>query len=113
MKLTKTASGKTTLSISKQEWERIGTAKGWAKAAQAAISHHLDKKPWEVAVSKDSSLPVRKWNHLGTVWAASAKSAAYQARADEKGEIVRTLTLPGDSEAVVFEFPDGSFVRVH
>ena len=180
MRLTKTASGKPSISMTRKEWEKIGKQNGWTKkaadlhdqeaaaladafngrlalrvrnlagklatfdkaaiaalsddtasrledmvgaaerllpppktAAQAEISRHLHEKPWQVATSEDSSLPIRKWDHLGTVWAVSAKSAAYQARADKKGDIVRTLTLPGDSEAIAFEFSDGSFVRVH
>ena len=43
------------------------------------ISTHLNAKPWQVSiVPEDRSLPFRKWNHLGTIWAVSAKSAAFR-----------------------------------
>ena len=37
MKITKNASGKTEVRISKYEWEAIGNKKGWMKEAQWAI----------------------------------------------------------------------------
>jgi len=37
MKLIKTASGKTNLKISREEWEKIGNTQGWMKTAQRAI----------------------------------------------------------------------------
>lgn len=38
MKLTKTASGKTALTITRMDWEKIGKQNGWIKEAQAQLS---------------------------------------------------------------------------
>lgn len=38
----------------------------------AQISSHLNDKAWQVAVCADVNLPLRKWDHKGTIWAVSA-----------------------------------------
>ena len=45
MKLTKTASGKTTVKISKKEWQRIGRKAGWIK--QSEMSFEELQNAWE------------------------------------------------------------------
>lgn len=69
----------------------------------AAISEHLMPRRYSVSISTDRALPYRKWNHLGSFYAPTARSAAYKAH--EKGYIV-----VDDGE--VFVFSDGTFVRV-
>lgn len=39
------------------------------------ISTHMNTKPYQVAISKDSNLIRRKWDHKGTIWAITAKDA--------------------------------------
>lgn len=73
-----------------------------------SISSHLCVKPWQLAVTKDKTLPVRKWNHLGTVWAVSSISAVYGL-----GKSIMKAVEPVDEESAVFYCSDGSFVRVH
>ena len=47
MRLTKTASGKTTLSITRTEWERIGASRGWmGKSANRLPAEEL-AATWE------------------------------------------------------------------
>ena len=74
------------------------------------ISSHLAPKPWQVALSIDPKLLFRKWNHIGTIWAVSSISAAYQARKAD-GDIVQTLA--GYEGGAIFKFPDGMFIHVH
>lgn len=45
---------------------------------EAQISTHLNDKPFQVAVTNDPKLPLRKWDHKGTCYAKSAKSAAFK-----------------------------------
>ena len=45
---------------------------------EAQISSHLNDKPYQVAVTTDINLPLRKWNHKGTVYDKSNLSAAYK-----------------------------------
>jgi len=72
--------------------------------AMAAISTHLDLKPYQVAVATDPTLPMRKWNwHRGTMWAVSAKSAAYEV--NKSGDIAIDPKFPS-----AFKFPDGQYV---
>lgn len=44
MKLTKTAGGKTTLQITRREWEKIGRKKGWTKMARTTLSPELTER---------------------------------------------------------------------
>lgn len=68
----------------------------------------MNENPYQVAVSSDKSLPHRKWNHLGTVWAVSHRSAAY-ASGKGSGDVI--AEHPGE-HGVVFEFPGSVFVKV-
>ncbi len=77
----------------------------------ARISSHCDLKPYQVAVTQDKSLPVRKWDHLReTVWAVTSKDAAYHAREYKGGDMTDSFVI--DPVSVVYCFPDGLFVRV-
>lgn len=77
----------------------------------AAISTHLDVKPYQVAVSKDKNLLFRKWNHLaGFFYQPTHMSAAYAAK-NYKCEIVRSQIGFGET-GIIFEFADGEFVHV-
>jgi hypothetical protein len=73
------------------------------------ISTHLDEKPFRVATSTDRGLPLRKWKHLGTVYAVSSTSAAHQSH-NGAGRIV--ATHPGHDGRAVLEFDDGVFLSV-
>jgi hypothetical protein len=75
----------------------------------AAISTHLNQKAYQIAVTRDFSLPLRKWDHKGTCWAVSARSAVYIARGELKGDIVKTHAM---FDGVACEFADGVFMRV-
>jgi hypothetical protein len=72
----------------------------------AAISTHLDPKPYQVAISHDRDLPLRKWKHVGVIGAPSHREAAY--RAGVMGNLVREYPSP---HGVVYEFLCG-FVHV-
>jgi hypothetical protein len=72
----------------------------------AAISTHLHHKPFQVAVAADKALPLRKWNHLGTLGAVSSREAAY--RAGVPGNIIRESA---SAHGIVYEFL-GGFVHV-
>ncbi len=69
--------------------------------------------PWQVAVCRDATLPTRKWNHLGTFWAPTSRSAAYDAarKYPTAREVVRSFA--GVGESIVYEFDNGLFIRVH
>lgn len=76
------------------------------------ISTHLDDKPYQVAVTIDPTLPVRKWDHKGTVWAVSSLSAAYK--------FAQLWKISGDAkdhpsvdaDSIVYNF-NGQYIRVH
>lgn len=63
---------------------------------------------YQVATTSDCSMPLRKWHHLGTVWAFSARCAA--------GMVSDSMPVryanPVDEISAVFECADGTFVRV-
>ena len=69
-------------------------------------------KPFQVAWSRDKSLPHRKWDFVGTVWAESHKSAAYEVaeKLKVRGDIVETISSLGTY--LVFRFADGVFIKV-
>ncbi len=72
--------------------------------------------PWQVAISYDLNQPIRKWNHLGTFCAPSSLSAAYDAvRDSETGDVVaKNVHSPFlESDAVIYKFKSGLYVRVH
>lgn len=73
-----------------------------------SISNHLCIRAWQVAVTKDKTLPVRKWYHLGTVHAVSSISAVCGI-----GKSITKEVEPVDEESVVFHCSDDYFVRVH
>jgi hypothetical protein len=78
----------------------------------AQISTHLNVKPYQVAISTDKSLPHRKWDHQkGFQWSVSNLSAAYDFRASKglKGDEVAGWSC---AEGVIYQFPDGQFVKV-
>ena len=84
----------------------------------ASISNHLHVKPYQIAVTNDKTLPIRKWNHLGTFWDVSAISAIYQMRTKrgKDGDIIgRSGFWPIGSEGQhhAIECEDGEFVAVH
>lgn len=65
------------------------------------ISSHLNLKPWQVAITLDLNLPFRKWYHMGTTWAVTARSAAF-----ELGSVVK-------EEDGIYQLNSGWFVHVH
>lgn len=73
------------------------------------ITSHLQNKPFQVATSIDRNLPIRKWNHIGTVWSVSSKTAAYDAY-EGCGVLVNEST--GEGGRGVYEFSDGILVSV-
>jgi len=66
MKITKTASGKKTIKMSKKEWEAIGKKAGWTKKAQ-----------WAVPANKPGSSPMSGVRN-GPAPAAAAPAASGQ-----------------------------------
>lgn len=76
------------------------------------ISSHLHVKPFQVAVTSDPKLPVRKWNHKGTLWAVSSLDALYQTahKLGIKGDAKDHP--PVDPESIVYHIGD-QFIRVH
>lgn len=70
------------------------------------ISTHLHLKPWQVAISRDSSLLIRKWNHIGTHWHVSALSAVY---AIGGANIVRMFAK---EHKAVYELDNGQFIAI-
>ena len=81
---------------------------GEAFMKYGSISNHLCVRPWQLAVAQDKTLPVRKWYHLGEVYAVSSMSAVCSI-----GKSILKAVEPVDEESVVFQCSDGSFVRVH
>jgi hypothetical protein len=78
----------------------------------AHTSSHLHVKPFQVAVTSDPKLPVRKWHHRGTLWAVSSLDAAYHT-AHKLGYIGDAKDHPPvDAESVVYRFGD-HYMRVH
>lgn len=73
------------------------------------ISTHLHAKPYQVATTTDTSLPFRKWDHRGTFWAPSHRSAAYDA-VDGHGDIVGGKLGEHGS---YYRFASGLWVCVH
>ena len=72
----------------------------------------MKRTPWQVAVTENPSLPVRKWRHLGTFYSESSLSAAYDAvRGHDIGRVIETFA--GDGDSVVYKFSSGLFCRVH
>lgn len=70
----------------------------------------LQTRPYQVAISTDPTLPLRKWDHKGTFHAYSHLSAAYEAT-DFTGNHVhyhQNHGLPG----TLFKFDTGVFVHV-
>jgi hypothetical protein len=81
------------------------------------ISIHLNHKPFQVAVSTDPTLPLRKWNHIGTVWHVSSRSAVFHFRSGESwGTPGRhddpSSEAPGFDGGVIYGYPDGQFIHV-
>lgn len=75
---------------------------------QIPISTHLHTKPYQVAISEDRHLPLRKWNHIGTIHEVSHRVAACVAR-----KFVSEITGTHNSlSGIIFEFADGVFVHV-
>ncbi len=74
----------------------------------ARISTHMDERSFQVAVTKDIKLPLRKWDHRGTVHGISAASVAFQVH-NKVGEVVETHVVEG---FIVYEFATGEFIRV-
>ena len=70
------------------------------------ISEHLDARPFQVAISTDRALPLRKWDHRGTIHAPSSRSAAYLAGV--AGDIIAEHVT---ADGIAYEFP-GHFVHV-
>lgn len=67
-------------------------------------------KPFQVAVSPDLDLPYHKWHCLGTCWAPTPRSAAYDTcRGRVNGDVVAAHSLSG---LAIFEFPGSVFIRV-
>lgn len=75
----------------------------------AAISTHLHDKPYQVATTMDPAKPHRKWDHRGTHYAPSHRSAAYNAYKGD-GDIVSEST---GAVGVVYLFSCGLSVQVH
>lgn len=72
----------------------------------------MKRNPWQIAVSENKNLPVRKWQHLGTFYSPSSLSAAYDAvRGYDHGRVVETFA--GDGDSVIYKFQSGLFCRVH
>lgn len=72
----------------------------------AAISTHLDARPYQVASSRELDLEFRKWDHLGTHRRVTARDAAMRVgQGDVVCEHVR-------HDRLVFEFSGGLFVAV-
>lgn len=72
----------------------------------AAISTHLHRKPFQVAVSADMELEFRKWNHLGTRWDVSPRNVAHKVG---EGAVLAEHARHG---RLVFSFSTGQFVSV-
>lgn len=72
------------------------------------ISTHLHLKAYQVATTTNPDLPYRKWDHLGTVYAVTHRSAALNIYKGE-GEIVDERTT---RDSVVFVFSCGMFISV-
>lgn len=70
------------------------------------ISTHLQPKPWQVAVSHDPNLPIRKWNHVGTHWHPSAPSAAITVGG---GNIINVFSK---EHKAVYELDTGEFIAI-
>jgi hypothetical protein len=73
----------------------------------AAISTHLHNRRFQVAISENKDLPLRKWNHIGTVEAVTSISAAYKV----VDSTIKT-SHPGFEGGVIFEFENGQFVSI-
>ena len=72
----------------------------------------MKRNPYQVAVTENPSLPVRKWRHLGTFYSESFLSAAYDAvRGHGVGRVIETFA--GGEGSVVYKFSSGLFCRVH
>jgi hypothetical protein len=68
----------------------------------------IPDKPYQVASTTDPSLPYRKWNHHGTCYAPTHRSAAYNTYKGN-GDIIDELT---GSHGVIFRFSCGLSVSV-
>ena len=80
---------------------------------EADISSHLHSKPFQVAITTDKTLPLRKWNHIGVVQAPSSKSAAYNAY-NGSGDITEEFSIHPSTErsGTVYKFSTGEFIFV-
>jgi len=70
------------------------------------VSTHMDVKPYQVAITTDPNLELRKWQHMCTHWDVSHLSAAFRFG---NGEVVREFIK---HDGIVFQFSDGKFIHV-